>query len=106
MKSWSGWKNLLFVILEGWKKGDVKAENISRAFKAAAVELQYQTNKGIPIDRINTHSLWSGGVNALALARYLNTQIQKMGQWRGTTFKESIREELACYVSGMSKDMK
>jgi hypothetical protein len=106
LKSGSGWKNLPFVVLEGWKKRDVTAENISRAFKAAAVELQYQTNKGIPIDRINTHSLRSGGANALGLARYLDTQIQKMGQWGGTTFKEYIREKLACYVSGMSKDMK
>ena len=56
------------------------AENISRALKLAAVELQYQTNKGIPIDRINTHSLRSGGANALALAGYSNMQIQKMGR--------------------------
>ena len=33
-------------------------------------------------------------------------QIQKMGQWRGATFKEYIREELACYTRGMSRDMK
>ena len=29
-----------------------------------------------------------------------------MGQWRGATFKEYIQEELACYVQGMSRDMK
>ncbi len=29
-----------------------------------------------------------------------------MGQWRGATFKEYIQEELACYVQGMSWDMK
>jgi hypothetical protein len=29
-----------------------------------------------------------------------------MGRWRGATFKEYIREELACYVRGMSCDMK
>jgi hypothetical protein len=39
--------------------------------------------KGIPIDRIDTHSLRSGGANALSLARYSDTQIQKMGRWRG-----------------------
>jgi hypothetical protein len=85
---------------------DVTAENVSRALKLAAVNLQYPTTKGIPIDRINTHSLCSGGANALALAGYSDTQIQKMGRWRGATFKEYIREELACYATGMSKDMK
>jgi hypothetical protein len=85
---------------------DVTAENISRALKLAAAELHYPTAKGIPIERINTHSLRSGGANALALAGYSDTQIQKMGRWQGATFKEYIREELACYATGMSKDMK
>ncbi len=62
--------------------------------------------KGIPIDRIDTHSLRSGGANALSLSGYSDTQIQKMGQWRGVTFKEYIREELACFSKGMSKSMK
>jgi hypothetical protein len=70
------------------------------------VDFQYPTNKGIPISRINTHSLHSGGANALALVGYLDTQIQTMGQWRGATFKEYIREELVCYARGMSRDMK
>jgi hypothetical protein len=87
-------------------KVDVTAENISRALKSAATVLQYPTNKGIPISRINTHSLHSGGTNALALAGYSDTQIQKMGQWRRATFNEYIREELACYTRGMSRDMK
>ncbi len=29
-----------------------------------------------------------------------------MGRWRRATFKEYIREELACYARGMSQDMK
>ena len=92
-----------------WTAGlqtDVTAEDISRALKLAATELQYPTNKGIPISRINTHSLRSGGANALALAGYSDTQIQKMGRWRGATFKEYIQEELACYARNMSRDMK
>jgi hypothetical protein len=92
-----------------WRAGmraDVTAENISRALKLAAMELQYPTTKGIPTTRINTHSLRSGGANALALAGYSDTQIQKMGRWRGATFKEYIREELACYARNMSRDMK
>ncbi len=89
-----------------WMEGirmNVTAENISRALKLAAVELQYPTNKGIPIKSINTHSLCSGGANALALAGYSDMQIQKMGRWRGATFKEYIREELACYATGNMK---
>lgn len=85
---------------------DVTAENMSRALKLAARALDYPMAKGIPVERINTHSLRSGGANALALSGYTDTQIQKMGRWRGATFKEYIREELACYASGMSKDMK
>ncbi len=52
------------------------------------------------------HSLCSRGTNALSLAGYLYTQIQKMGCWRGATFKEFIREELACFLEGMSTSMK
>jgi hypothetical protein len=65
-----------------WMDGvrlDVTVENISRALKSAAAKLQYPTTKGIPIDRINTHSLCSGGANALALAGYSDNQIQKNG---------------------------
>ena len=87
-------------------KGEVTAEHISRALKGAAAALHYPTTKGIPIQRINTHSLRSGGANALALAGYSDTQIQKMGRWRGATFKEYIWEELACYSAGMSSDMR
>jgi hypothetical protein len=29
-----------------------------------------------------------------------------MGRWKGATFKEYIREELACYLEGMTKNMK
>ena len=58
---------------------DVMAEDVSRALKGAAHKLAYPTSKGIPIQRINTHSLWCGRANALALAGYSDTQIQKMG---------------------------
>ena len=76
------------------------------ALKQAATALEYPLVKGIPIERINTHSLWSGGANALALSGYSDTQIQKMGCWRGATFKEYVQNELACFSSGMSRDMK
>ena len=58
------------------------------------------------MDHIDTHSLRSGGANALSLSGYSDAQIQKMGRWRGATFKEYIREELACFSKGMSTSMK
>ena len=88
------------------QRGDITNEDVSKALKAAATVLEYPTAKGIPIDRIDTHSLQSGGANALSLSGYSDTQIQKMGRWRGATFKEYIREELACFSKGISKSMK
>ena len=41
--------------------------------------------------------------------RSLVTQIdryRRWGDWRSATFTECIREELACFAQGMSKDMK
>ena len=45
-------------------------------------------------------------MNALALSGYSDTQIQKMGRWKGATFKEYIWEELAYYSMGMTTNMK
>lgn len=85
---------------------DVTDGDIRRSLKHAAIALQYPEYKGIPIDCIDTHSLRSGGANALSLAGYSDREIQKMGRWRSATFKEYIREELACFSSGMSTKMK
>jgi hypothetical protein len=84
----------------------VCGKDVSKALKMAATILQYPITRGIPIEHIDTHSLGSGGANALALLGYLDTQIQKMGWWKGATFKEYIREELDCYSAGMTKNMK
>lgn len=85
---------------------DVTDNDIRHSLKRAATLLNYPANKGIPITRIDTHSLRSGGANALSLAGYSDREIQKMGRWRSATFKEYIREELACFSAGMSKQMK
>ena len=85
---------------------DVTDNDIRRSLKQAAIALPYPEFKGIPIARIDTHSLRSGGANALSLAGYSDREIQKMGRWRSATFKEYIREELACFSAGMSKSMK
>jgi hypothetical protein len=99
-------KTIISAYYHDGKCFDVTADHISSALKLVAKVLEYPILKGIPIERINTHSLHSGGANALALAGYSDTQIQKMGCWRGATFKEYVRNELACFSTGMSRDMK
>ena len=61
------------------------ASQMCNAMKAAASELDYFEEKGIPAEHVGTHSLRMGRVNALVLSGYSNTQIQKMGRWRGAT---------------------
>ena len=39
-------------------------------------------------------------------AGYSDRYIQKMGRWRGETFKEYIRYELHCFAEGMLNAMK
>ena len=72
----------------------------------AAAALDYPSSKGIPIERIDTHSLRCGGANALSLSGYSDRQIQKMGRWRSATFLEYIKEGLYDFSAGMSKSMK
>jgi hypothetical protein len=57
---------------------------------------------GILVACVDTHSLRGGGANALTLSGYSETAIHKMGRWKGATFEEYIREELANYTNGMS----
>ena len=83
----------------------VTPKDISSALKFAAKEREYDTVRGIPIDRIDTHSLRAGGANALSLAGFSAHQIQKMGRWRGETFKEYISDQLSSFTDGMSKAM-
>ena len=85
---------------------DVTNKDVSRALKVAASALDYPHTRGVPLARVDTHSLRGGGANALSLTGYTDTQIQKLGRWRGETFKEYIREELASFSVGMSKSMK
>jgi hypothetical protein len=59
---------------------NITNEDLRKALKATATVLDYPMAKDILVDRINTHSLWSGGANNLSLAGYSDTQIQRMGQ--------------------------
>ena len=79
--------------------------DIREALKDAAVELGYP-DRGIPKDRVDTHSLRAGGANALHLCGYSDREIQKMGRWMSDTFKEYISESLSTFSLGMSTAMK
>lgn len=88
------------------KPQEVNHNHISSALKLAAAALDYPSCKGIPIDRVDTHSLRCGGANALSLSGYSDREIQKMGRWRSATFLEYIKESLYDFSVGMSTNMK
>ena len=90
----------------GRTRFDVTDNDVRQSLKQAANILNYPEMKGIPIKRVDTHSLRSGGANALSLAGYSDREIQKMGRWRSATFMEYIREELSGFSAGMSRQMK
>ena len=90
---------------DGGRVQHVIAGDISSALKFAAAKLDYPGNCIIPLDRIDTHSLRAGGANTLSLAGYKEYQIQKMGRWRGKTFKEYISDQLSNFTDGMSEAM-
>lgn len=85
---------------------NVTNNDMRKSIRLAAELLHYPSLKGIPIDRIDTHSLRSGGANTLSLSGYTDQEIQKMGQWRSAMFKEYIQEELSCFSNGISTKMK
>ena len=60
------------------KRRDLNTENMSAALKLATTVLNCPSLKGIPIDKVETHSLRSGGANALSLVGYSNRDIQKL----------------------------
>jgi hypothetical protein len=100
------YNTFLSTVFEGDAKYDVTDKDIRQSLKAAAAVLDYPATRGIPLDRIDTHSLRIGGANALSLAGYSDRQIQKMGRWHGETFKEYVREQLSNFSAGMSTSMK
>ncbi len=52
---------------------NVTGDDISKGLKMAATMLNYPSTWGIPIKRVDTHSLRSRGTNALALSGYSDT---------------------------------
>ena len=61
----------------GGRRKNLNAENIREALKFATTALNYPPLKGIPIDRVDTHSLRSGESNAMSLAGYSDRYIKK-----------------------------
>ncbi|KAL7525436.1 hypothetical protein ACHAXR_001004, partial [Thalassiosira sp. AJA248-18] len=99
-------KALLCAYWDSVGHGNVTDNNIRFAVKFAAGVLNYEA-RGIPIDRIDTHSLRSGGACALALAGYKDREIQKMGRWapKSTSFMEYIQQQLSTFSAGMATQM-
>ena len=85
---------------------DVNDNDIRKTLKVAAIALDYEQRRAIPVSRIDTHSLRAGGANALHLSGYSNREIMKMGRWRSDTFMEYISEQLDAFTKGMSKSMR
>ena len=87
--------------------GIVTDQQIQYAVKTAAGALKYE-RRGIPIDRVNTHSLRSGGACALKLAGYDEVEIRKVGRWapRSNAFLEYIQNQLSSFSLGMAANMR
>lgn len=87
-------------------RGDITDGAIRYAIKHAARVLDYPA-RGIPIKRVDTHSLRSGGACALKLAGYGETEIKKMGRWapESQAFLEYIQQQLSTFSAGMASAM-
>lgn len=97
---------LLSAYWEGGQRHDLTDVDMRKNLKLAATALKYPEERGIPVEKVDTHSLRIGGANALSLAGYSDRQIMKMGRWKSQTFLEYVRDELHCFAAGMSKSMK
>ena len=87
-------------------RGNVTDDNVRYAVKVAAASLKYP-ERGIPIARVDTHSLRSGGACALKIAGYRDTVIQKMGRWKADSkaWLEYIQQQLSTFSAGMADAM-
>lgn len=88
-------------------EGHVTDVEMRKALKFGAGMLKYPEKRGIPIERVDTHSLRSGGACALKLSGHSDVEIKKMGRWapRSTSFLEYIQQQLSTFTDGMSSAM-
>ena len=87
-------------------RGSVTESQIRYAVKFAATALGYPS-RGIPIARVDTHSLRAGGACALKLSGHDDVEIRKMGRWapRSLAFLEYIQQQLSSFSQGMATNM-
>jgi hypothetical protein len=95
----------LSVVFQLGVRSGILDKDIRASLKLAASTLDYPATRGIPIERVDTHSLRIGGANALSLAGYSDHHIQKLGRWQGKTFKEYVRRQLSTFSKGMSSSL-
>jgi hypothetical protein len=82
------------------------AKTLAKASEWQLLSSNTLTHGGYPSNS-STHIRYAAAAPTLWLCRvFSDTQIQKMGRWRGATFKEYIREQLARYSEGMTAKMK
>jgi len=86
--------------------GNITDEQIRYTVKFAAGALHYP-QRNMPIERMDTHSLRSGGACALKLAGHDEVEIRKMGRWApsASAFLEYIQQQLSTFSEGMSTGM-
>ena len=86
--------------------GTVIDTQIRFAVKYAATALDYR-ERGIPIDRVDTHSLRYGGACALKLSGHSDMEIMKQGRWSpmSTVFTEYIQQQLSTFSVGFTTYM-
>ena len=87
-------------------RAGVTDRDISFAVKFAAAMLDYP-KRGIPVDRVDTHSLRAGGACVMKLAGYKDSTIIKRGIWspESITFLEYIQNQLSTFTEGMARKM-
>ena len=87
-------------------KGSVTETQIRYSVKFAAKAKEYH-KRGIPLDKVDTHSLRSGGACALKLSGHTDVEIRKMGRWapRSQAFLEYIQQQLSTFSQGMAQSM-
>jgi hypothetical protein len=87
-------------------KCDVVDKDISFAVKSAAGMLE-NPDRGIPINKANTHSLRAGGACAMKLSGHSKDEIIKQGRWAPTSasFLEYTQQRLSTFLAGMADKM-
>ena len=76
-------KTVLSTYWQNYNISEVTLEHISCTLKLAATMLRYPSTKGIPIQRVNTHSLRSGGgqmpfpLQGIWIPKYKNGMVER-----------------------------